>query len=75
QQCLQAVWLGPERHCFHEVRVWRVCLLVDTLKTASLPVPGNILFSFTGSESSSKYLVPEASDLLMGTREVLKFNW
>lgn len=55
--------------------MWRVCLLVDTLKTASLPVPGNILFSFTGSESSSKYLVPEASYLLIETREVLKFNW
>lgn len=85
QQCQQAVWpgealhwrnLGPERHCFHEVRVSRVCLLVDILKTVSLPVAGNILcFLFTGSESSSKYLVPAASYLLIETKEVLKFNW
>lgn len=54
----------------------RVCLLVDILKTASLPIAENILcFLFTGSESSSKYLVTAASYLLIETKEVLIFNW
>lgn len=85
QQCLQALcpwenhlhWrnLGPERHFFHKVRVSCVCLLVDILKTASLPIAENICFLFTGSESFSKCLVTAVSYLLIETKEVLIFNW
>lgn len=67
--------LGPERHCFHKVRVSCVCLLVDILKTASLPIAKNICFLFTGSESFSKCLVTAVSYLLIEAKEVLIVNW
>lgn len=62
-----ALWsLGPEWHCFHKVLVSCVCLPVDILKTASLPIAEYIfcVFFFTDSESFSMYLVTAASFLL-----------